>query len=118
MGHRIDGKAFAGALRDRLTTAVADLKAQHDLVPGLAVVLVGEDPASEVYVRNKTIATTEAGMESFGFVMPETTDEQDLLAKVRELNENPRVHGILVQFPVPTRFLSNISLKPSIRPKT
>lgn len=101
MGHRIDGKAFAGALRGRLEKAVAELKAQHNLVPGLAVVLVGQDPASEVYVRSKNIATKEAGMESFGFVLPETTDEQDLLTKVRELNEDPRVHGILVQFPVP-----------------
>jgi len=101
MGHRIDGKAFAGALRGRLKEAVTRLKAEHNLVPGLAVVLVGEDPASEVYVRNKKIATVEAGMESFGFVMPETTDEQTLLAKVDELNKDPKVHGILVQFPVP-----------------
>ena len=101
MGQRIDGKAFAGALRARLAQAAAEMKAQHDLVPGLAVVLVGEDPASEVYVRNKKIATEEAGMKSFGFTLPDTTSEQDLLAKVRELNADPQVHGILVQFPVP-----------------
>ena len=103
MSHRIDGKAFAAALRERLGKTVADLKAQHNLVPGLAVVLVGEDPASEVYVRSKKIATTEAGMESFGFTMPATTSEQELLAKVRDLNDDPRVHGILVQFPVPNQ---------------
>jgi len=101
MENRIDGKAFAAALRARLKEAVTGLKAEHNLVPGLAVVLVGEDPASEVYVRNKKIATVEAGMESFGFVLPETTDEQTLLAKVDELNKDPNVHGILVQFPVP-----------------
>ena len=66
----IDGKAFAAGLRQRVAAAVTQLKQQHDFVPGLAVVLVGEDPASEVYVRNKGIATKESGMKSFEYKMP------------------------------------------------
>ncbi len=98
---KIDGKAFSQGLRARVASAVEVLKGQHGLTPGLAVVLVGEDPASEVYVRNKGIATRECGMESFGYKMPADTSEEVLLAKVRELNADPAVHGILVQFPVP-----------------
>ncbi len=97
----IDGKAFAAGLRHRIGDAVAILKQDAELVPGLAVVLVGEDPASQIYVKNKGIATREAGMLSFGNQLPADTPEQDLLAKVRELNNDPSVHGILVQFPVP-----------------
>ncbi len=97
----IDGKAIAASLRERIKSSVGHLRSNHDLIPGLAVVLVGEDPASEIYVRNKGIATKEAGMNSFEFKMPETTSEEDLLSKVRELNSDPAVHGILVQFPVP-----------------
>jgi methylenetetrahydrofolate dehydrogenase (NADP+)/methenyltetrahydrofolate cyclohydrolase len=77
------------------------LKAQHNITPGLAVVLVGEDAASQVYVRNKGIATKEAGMVSLEFRMPADTSQAALLDKVRELNNDPSVHGILVQFPVP-----------------
>lgn len=97
----IDGKAFAATLRQKIAKAVASVKAQHDIIPGLAVVLVGNDPASEVYVRNKGIATKDAGMNSYEFRLPEDTREAVLLDKVRELNEDPNVHGILVQFPVP-----------------
>jgi len=98
---RIDGKLFAAGLRVRVGQEVARLAQDHNIVPGLAVVLVGEDPASQVYVRNKGIQTKEAGMNSFEFKMPADTSEEDLLAKVRELNADPTVHGILVQFPVP-----------------
>ena len=98
---RIDGKAFAEGLRGRIANAVQNLKQKHDLKPGLAVVLVGEDPASQVYVRNKGIQTREVGMNSFEYKMPENTTQETLIAKVRELNENPDVHGILVQFPCP-----------------
>lgn len=98
---RIDGKLFAAGLRVRVGQEVARLAQDHNIVPGLAVVLVGEDPASQVYVRNKGIQTKEAGMNSFEFKMPADTSEEDLLAKVRELNADPAVHGILVQFPVP-----------------
>lgn len=97
----IDGKIIATELRARVAVEVARLKKDHGLTPGLAVVLVGNDPASEVYVRNKGIATTEAGMNSFEFKLPAETSEADVLAKVRELNADPAVHGFLVQFPVP-----------------
>lgn len=100
---RIEGKDIAAALRARIGVAVAELKASHDKVPGLAVVQVGEDPASEVYVRNKGIATKEAGMVSLEFKMAGDTPQEVLLAKVRELNADPQVNGILVQFPVPSQ---------------
>jgi methylenetetrahydrofolate dehydrogenase (NADP+)/methenyltetrahydrofolate cyclohydrolase len=98
---RIDGKEFAAGLRARVADAVTQLKTEHGLTPGLAVVLVGEDPASQVYVRNKGKQTVEAGMESFEFKLPAETDQATLLAKVEELNADPRVHGILVQLPLP-----------------
>ena len=98
---RIEGKPFSAELRGKVAAHVARLKADHGITPGLAVVLVGQDAASEVYVRNKGIATKEAGMNSFEFRMPDTTSEEELLAKVRELNADPQVHGVLVQFPVP-----------------
>jgi len=97
----IDGKAIAAALRARVAAEVTALKSKHGLVPGLAVVLVGSDPASEIYVRNKGIQTKEAGMNSFEFKLPENTSQAALLAQVKELNADPAVHGILVQFPVP-----------------
>lgn len=97
----IDGKAFAAGLRERVAGAVAALKADHGVTPGLAVVLVGEDPASQVYVRNKGKQTLEAGMQSFEYKMDASTSQDDLLAKVRELNDDPRVNGILVQLPLP-----------------
>ena len=98
----IDGKQIAADLRARIGAAVADLNAKHDKNPGLAVVLVGEDAASQVYVRNKGIATKQAGMVSLEFKMPADTTQDALLAKVRELNADPDVNGILVQFPVPS----------------
>jgi methylenetetrahydrofolate dehydrogenase (NADP+) / methenyltetrahydrofolate cyclohydrolase len=97
----IDGKAVAQDLRNRIGAAVANLKAEHGIQPGLAVVLVGEDPASQVYVRNKGIATNEAGMHSVEIRLPADTSEADLLAEVTRLNNDETIHGILVQFPVP-----------------
>jgi len=97
----IDGKAFAAGVRARVKTAVDTLKADHGVTPGLAVVLVGEDPASQVYVRNKGKQTVEAGMQSFEFKMPADTSQETLLAKVAELNADPAVNGILVQLPLP-----------------
>ena len=97
----IDGKAFAAGLRERVAAEVAKLKETHNLTPGLAVVLVGEDPASQVYVRNKGKQTVEAGMNSLEFKLPAETSEADLLAKVEELNNDPAVNGILVQLPLP-----------------
>ena len=97
----IDGKAFALSLRTRLGKEVAALKAAYNLTPGLAVVLVGEDPASEVYVRSKGKATQEAGMNSFEHKLPATTPEADLVALIEKLNADPALHGILVQLPLP-----------------
>lgn len=97
----IDGKAFAASLRGRIATAVTELKAAHGLTPGLAVVLVGENPASEVYVRNKNKQTLEAGMQSFEHKLSAETSQDELLALIKKLNNDPAVHGILVQLPVP-----------------
>jgi methylenetetrahydrofolate dehydrogenase (NADP+)/methenyltetrahydrofolate cyclohydrolase len=99
----IDGKAFAADLRGRIAEAVTKLKAAHDLTPGLAVVLVGENPASQVYVRNKNKQTAEAGMNSFEHKLSAETDQDELLALVGRLNADPNVHGILVQLPLPDR---------------
>ncbi|MCP4327468.1 MAG: bifunctional methylenetetrahydrofolate dehydrogenase/methenyltetrahydrofolate cyclohydrolase FolD [Alphaproteobacteria bacterium] len=97
----IDGKAFAATVRARVAEAVAALKSAHGLTPGLAVALVGEDPASQVYVRNKGKQTAEAGMESFEHRLPADTAEADLLELVDRLNNDPAVNGILVQLPLP-----------------
>jgi methylenetetrahydrofolate dehydrogenase (NADP+)/methenyltetrahydrofolate cyclohydrolase len=97
----IDGKAFAAEVRSKVATHVAALKADHGIVPGLAVVLVGEDPASEVYVRSKGKQTLEVGMQSFEHKLDADTSEADLLALIERLNADPAVHGILVQLPLP-----------------
>lgn len=97
----IDGKAFAENLRADIALRVAALKAEKNITPGLAVVLVGNDPASEVYVRNKGKQTSEAGMISFETHLPAETTQDELLAKIFELNNNEAVHGILVQLPLP-----------------
>ena len=97
----IDGKAFAEGLRSRIAEEVQTLKAAHGLQPGLAVVLVGEDPASQIYVRQKGEQTLAVGMHSVTHRMPADTSEADLLAMVAQLNADPAIHGILVQFPVP-----------------
>ena len=97
----IDGKALAAQVQEKVAAAVLHLRRQHDLVPGLAVVLVGDDPASRVYVRNKGRRTLEAGMKSFEYRLPADTTEEALLERIRLLNESPEVHGILVQLPLP-----------------
>ncbi|MDJ1006940.1 MAG: bifunctional methylenetetrahydrofolate dehydrogenase/methenyltetrahydrofolate cyclohydrolase FolD [Paracoccaceae bacterium] len=97
----IDGKAFADGIRTRIAGEVARLKDEHGLTPGLAVVLVGEDPASEVYVASKARQTVEVGMESFEHRVPADISEADLFALIDKLNSDPDVHGILCQFPVP-----------------
>lgn len=98
---RIDGKGFAEGLRDQVADQVRDLKEMHGLTPGLAVVLVGSDPASEIYVRNKHKMANEAGMKSFEHRLPEETTQKELLTLIEGLNSDPEVHGILVQLPLP-----------------
>jgi methylenetetrahydrofolate dehydrogenase (NADP+)/methenyltetrahydrofolate cyclohydrolase len=97
----IDGKAIAAALREDCAKEAARLAQDHGLTPGLAVVLVGSDPASEVYVRSKGRQTRAAGMASFEHVLPGDASEADVLAVVAKLNRDPAVHGILVQLPLP-----------------
>lgn len=97
----IDGKAFAAALRRRIAGQVARVKAEHGVVPGLAVVLVGEDPASQVYIRNKGRETAEAGMNSFQHRLPPSTAQGELLRLIQRLNADASVNGILVQLPLP-----------------
>ena len=97
----IDGKAFAAKVRGRVAEHVARLKRDHGLTPGLAVVLVGEDPASQVYVRSKGKMTTEVGMLSVEHKLDASTSEADLLALISALNADPKIHGILVQLPLP-----------------
>src|ERR1043166_6890708 len=99
----IDGKAIAAALRAAVAAEVARLDRLHGLVPGLAVVLAGDNPASAVYVRSKTKQTSETGMRSRDHRLPETVSEGDLLALVARLNADPAVHGILVQLPLPSQ---------------
>jgi len=97
----IDGKAVAAGLRAKVAAAVRRLSAAHGIVPGLAVVLVGHDPASEIYIGSKARMTAEAGMRSFDHRLPATVSEADLVALVGALNADPAVHGILVQLPLP-----------------
>jgi methylenetetrahydrofolate dehydrogenase (NADP+) / methenyltetrahydrofolate cyclohydrolase len=104
----IDGKAFAAGLRDKVAGHVARLAADHGIVPGLAVVLVGEDPASQVYVGSKGKMTVEVGMRSFTHRLAAETDEATLLGLIQNLNNDPEVHGILVQLPLPAHLDSDL----------
>lgn len=97
----IDGKAFAATVRQQIREDVLAFHDQHGVTPGLAVILVGNDPASEVYVKNKAIQTHHAGMRSFMHMLPETTSEAELLTLIGRLNNDPEIHGILVQLPLP-----------------
>jgi methylenetetrahydrofolate dehydrogenase (NADP+) / methenyltetrahydrofolate cyclohydrolase len=100
----IDGKGFAEGLRARIATEVSELKSQHNgLTPGLAVIIVGDDPASQIYVRNKNKQTIEAGMNGWEYKLPDDVSQAELLAKVNELNADDSVHGILVQLPLPSQ---------------
>ena len=102
----IDGKAIAAKVRAEVALAVKEIEARAGVTPGLALIRVGSDPASEVYVRGKVKACQETGMGGFEHILPETTPEEDLLALVRELNVNPHVHGVLVQLPLPKHISS------------
>ncbi|KAB2885682.1 MAG: bifunctional methylenetetrahydrofolate dehydrogenase/methenyltetrahydrofolate cyclohydrolase FolD [Albidovulum sp.] len=104
----IDGKAFAAKVRGEVAKHVARLKEEHGITPGLAVVLVGADPASEVYVRSKGKSTVEAGMNSYEHKLPADTSEAELLALIGRLNADPAVNGILVQLPLPKHLNSDL----------
>jgi methylenetetrahydrofolate dehydrogenase (NADP+)/methenyltetrahydrofolate cyclohydrolase len=104
----IDGKVFAASVRRQVAQHVAELKAATGIVPGLAVVLVGEDPASQVYVRNKHASTIEVGMNSYEHRLSVDTLEGDLLALIDQLNKDPKVNGILVQLPLPGHLDSDL----------
>ena len=97
----IDGKAVSARLKAQVAAEAARLSREHGVVPGLATVLVGTDPASEVYVRNKNKTAEQLGFHSVSFHLPADASEAEVLARVRELNEDPKVHGILVQMPLP-----------------
>jgi methylenetetrahydrofolate dehydrogenase (NADP+)/methenyltetrahydrofolate cyclohydrolase len=113
--YAIDGKAIAAKVRADVAADVARMKAQHGFVPGLAVVLVGEDPASKVYVRNKAQQTLEVGMQSFEHKLAEDTTEAVLLDLVARLNRDPAVHGILVQMPLP-KHIDSVKVLESVDP--
>ncbi len=104
----IDGKAFAAKVRDKVAAHVKRIKAEAGITPGLAVVLVGEDPASQVYVRSKGKMTVEVGMASFEHKRDVDISEADLLALIADLNADPKVHGILVQLPLPSHLDSDL----------
>ena len=99
----IDGKTFAASLRDQVAEQVRQLKENNNLTPGLAVVLVGENQASKIYVRNKNKMTIESGMKSFEHNLPSDTSQKELLTLIEGLNNDPEVHGILVQLPLPSQ---------------
>ncbi|WP_428515163.1 bifunctional methylenetetrahydrofolate dehydrogenase/methenyltetrahydrofolate cyclohydrolase FolD [Roseovarius sp.] len=104
----IDGKAFAAKVREKVAGHVDRLKDEHGITPGLAVVLVGEDPASQVYVRSKNKQTVEVGMNSYEHKLEADTSEEDLLALIDQLNKDKDVHGILVQLPLPDHLDSDL----------
>ena len=106
----IDGKAFSAALVERVGAAVARLEAAHDVKPGLAVVIVGEDPASQIYVRNKGETTLRAGMRSDTHRLAESTRQDELLALIAQLNADAGIHGILVQLPLPAHIDATVVL--------
>ena len=97
----IDGVAMAAEIRAEVAEGVAEMKARHGVTPGIAVVLVGDDPASAVYVRNKNRAATEAGMMAGVYRLPAEATQDQVLAQVSEVNEDPRFHGMIVQLPLP-----------------
>jgi methylenetetrahydrofolate dehydrogenase (NADP+)/methenyltetrahydrofolate cyclohydrolase len=107
----IDGKNFAARLRASIAVQVARLKTVHGLTPGLAVVLAGEDSASQIYVRNKGLQAQEAGMNSFQHRLPATTTPSELLACIADLNQDPAVNGILVQLPLPQQIDPEMVIK-------
>src|SRR5215510_10501486 len=115
----IDGKAIAARIRAEIGEKVRQIVDQHQQRPGLAAVLIGDNPASHTYVRMKRKACAEAGIESFGFELPATASQEEVEALIRELNARPDVHGILVQLPLPShldeeRILNLVSLSKDV----
>ncbi|GGZ36184.1 bifunctional 5,10-methylenetetrahydrofolate dehydrogenase/5,10-methenyltetrahydrofolate cyclohydrolase [Asticcacaulis endophyticus] len=115
LGNIIDGFGYAKGLRDRLAVKVAELKAAHGITPCLVVVIVGDDPASQIYVKNKGESTRAIGMESRTITLPDTTTEDDLLKLIAELNADSAVNGILVQLPLP-KHMSSLKVIDAIDP--
>lgn len=112
----IDGKAFAGKVREKVARHVSRIKNDYEITPGLAVILVGEDPASQVYVRNKGKQTLESGMNSYEYKLEIDTREEKLLSLINELNNNPKIHGILCQLPLPKHINEDLVIN-SISPE-
>lgn len=112
----IDGKGFSQKLRSRIASTVAEICTSKGIVPGLAVILVGQDPASEVYVRNKAKQTSEVGMESFKYILDADVSEESLLDLIDEVNRNDSIHGLLVQLPLPDHIDSDLVIN-SISPQ-
>ena len=110
----IDGKAFAARVREQVAEHVSRLKSDHGIVPGLAVVLVGEDPASQVYVRSKGKLTVEVGMHSVERKLDAKTSEDELLAVIDQLNNDPAINGILVQLPLPKHLNEDLVINLSL----
>ena len=111
----LDGKGLAEKIRGEVATGVAEIQQKHGVTPGLAAVLVGDDPASAIYVRNKRRACDEVGMVSDTFLLPADATNEQVLKTVRELNEDPRFHGILVQLPLPPQ-VDELAVIESINP--
>lgn len=112
----IDGKGFSQKLRSRIASTVAEIRTSKGITPGLAVILVGQDPASEVYVRNKAKQTSEVGMESFKYILDADVSEESLLDLIDEVNRNDSIHGLLVQLPLPDHIDSDLVIN-SISPQ-
>ncbi|MCY3675063.1 MAG: bifunctional methylenetetrahydrofolate dehydrogenase/methenyltetrahydrofolate cyclohydrolase FolD [Paracoccaceae bacterium] len=112
----IDGKSFAQKLRSRIASTVAEIRTSKGIGPGLAVILVGQDPASEVYVRNKAKQTSEVGMESFKYILDADVSEESLLDLIDDVNRNDSIHGLLVQLPLPDHIDSDLVIN-SISPQ-
>lgn len=112
----IDGKAIASKLRQEISQEVANLQSHYNIRPGLAVILVGDDPASKLYVRNKIIACKAVGITSFEIYPDSNISEKDLITKIKSLNEDDNIHGILVQLPLP-KHINPINIINSIDPR-
>jgi methylenetetrahydrofolate dehydrogenase (NADP+)/methenyltetrahydrofolate cyclohydrolase len=116
MTQKIDGKAFAAKVRQRVAKHVAKISDEIGVTPGLAVILVGEDPASQVYVKNKGKQTLEVGMNSYEHKLDKSTSEEDLLSLIQKLNNDTKVHGILCQLPLPKHINESVVIN-SINPE-